>query len=193
MNVADSRYLGDHRRREVVMAHSSETVYHPGPRILVTSGRIETAGGRFSIRHLDEFRCVYDYPHPARKIALICAGIELGVAVPLAAVADSVPVLWAGLVVAAGLGAATWAHSRNNPTWMMLTAEHRGVPVTLFSSQDQQEFEQVRRAVMRAVEADDRARLVTDGLLTVGAARPGRLATSRARRLPYGRRSADPA
>jgi hypothetical protein len=42
---------------------------------------------------------------------------------------------------------------RRNPRWMELRAIHHGRETVLFRSRDQREFGQVRRAVIRAVEA----------------------------------------
>jgi len=169
------------------MAQNSETVYHPGPRILVTSRRIETPGGPFLIRDLAAVRRVY-HGHPAHKSAMIAAGVELAVAVAASALFGAVPILYAGLVAAVGLGAASLAVGRGRPQWMVLVAEHRGHPVALFSSPNQQEFEQVRRAVLRAVETDAAARAVAGHEIMVAAALSGRFATSGSRRRPSGHR-----
>jgi uncharacterized protein DUF6232 len=169
------------------MAQNSETVYHPGPRIVVTSRRIETTGGRFLVRDLDEFRCVYQ-GHPGRRIAMICAGVELAVAVIAAALAGAASIAIAGLVVAAVMGATIRAVGRGKPGWMVLLAEHRGHPVALFSSQNRQEFEQIRRAVLRAVEADAASRVVAGHEIMVAATLSGRSVSSRSPRRPSGRR-----
>jgi hypothetical protein len=168
--------------------HHSETVYHPGPRILVTDRRIETAGRRFPVRELAEIQRIQKDTHPARTVALICGGVELLLAVPLAAFYGAVSVLGVAFVIALGLGGAILVDSRSNPRWMVLVAHYRGQPVTLFSTRNRQEFEQVRRAVLRAVEADDEAWWATDQAVTVAGAPTGRSGSSRARRHPSDRR-----
>jgi hypothetical protein len=168
--------------------HRSETVYHPGPRILVTDRRIETAGRRFPVRELAEIQRIQKDAHPARTVALVCSGVGLLLAVPLAALYGAVSVLAVGFVIALGLGGAILVDNRGNPRWMVLVAHYRGQPVTLFSSRNRQEFEQVRRAVLRAVEADDEAWWATGQAVMVTAAPPGRSGSSRARPRPSDRR-----
>jgi hypothetical protein len=146
---------------EVVMAVISAAdqdgwaVYYRGPGIVVTNWYIENAGGRYRIRDLRLIRREYVFAHPSRTVALICAVIELAVAAPLAAVFGSVILLCAGLVSAAGMAAALLIDGRRNPRWMALRAVHGGRTIMLFSSRNHQEFEQVRRAVIRAVEANE--------------------------------------
>jgi len=134
-------------------ANTEAVVHYPGPRIVVTSRYIENSNGRYLIRDLRFIDQVLVAGHPATKVALVCGAIELGVAAPVAAALGSAIMFCAGFVVAAGVAAAALADGRRNPRWMALRAVHRGHEITLFASRDRREFEQVRRAVIRAVEA----------------------------------------
>jgi hypothetical protein len=145
---------------EVVMAVTSAAnqggwvVYYRGPGIVVTSWYIENADGRFLVRDLRLIYRVHLFAHPTRIVALICGAIELALAAPLAAVYGSVILLCAGFIAAVGVAAALLVDGRRNPRWMALGAIYDGRKITLFSSRNQQEFEQVRRAMIRAVEAN---------------------------------------
>lgn len=171
--------------------HRSETVYHPGPDSVVTSVRIDTANGRFLVRDLARIQCVYEYAHPVRTIALICGGLEMALALPLAAAYGALSVVCAGLLAAAGIAAAIMADSHQNPKWMVLVAVHRGRAVTLYRSRDRQQFEQVRRAVLRAVQAAGRPEWGPGTAVMVPAEANERTGSDRARPRRYARRPTD--
>ena len=133
--------------------------YYRGPRIVVTSHYIENADGRYLVRDLRHINRVHVFSHPARTVALICGAIELALAAPLAVAYGSAALLCAGFITAFGLATAILVDGRRNPRWMALRAVHKGRQIKLFSSRDQQEFEKVRRAVIRAVEANRSPRL----------------------------------
>lgn len=132
---------------------------YPGPRIVVTNRWIENAEGRYLVRDLHPITRVEVHAYPAWRMALIFGAIELVLAVPLAAVYGSAMLLCVGLVSAVGLGVALLVDGRRNPRWMALVGVHRGREITLFSTRDQREFGKVRRAVIRAVEANETPRL----------------------------------
>ena len=129
-------------------------VFYPGPRIVVTSHYIQNAHGRYLVRDLRVIEQIQIFSHPARTMALACGAIELALAAPLAAALGSAALLCAGFIAAFGVALALLVDSRHNPRWMALQAVHLGREITLFSSRDQQEFQQVRRAAIRAVQAD---------------------------------------
>jgi Family of unknown function (DUF6232) len=129
-------------------------VYYRGPRIVVTNHYIENAHGRYPVRDLRLIERVHVLAHPARTVAMICGVIELALAAPLAAAYGSLILLCAGFITAFGLAAAILVDGRRNPRWMALRGIHRGRAITLFGSRNRKEFEQVRRAVIRAVEAN---------------------------------------
>jgi Family of unknown function (DUF6232) len=128
--------------------------YYRGPRIVVTSRYVENAEGRYLVRDLRHINRVHVFTHPARTVALIGGAIELALAAPLAVAYGSAALLCAGFISASGLATAILVDGRRNPRWMALRAVSGGREITLFSSRNQQEFEQVRRAVIRAVEAN---------------------------------------
>jgi Family of unknown function (DUF6232) len=129
-------------------------VHYRGPRIVVTSHYIENAHGRYAVRDLRLIERVQVSAHPARTVAMISGGIELALAAPLAAAYGSAVLLGIGFISAFGLAAAILVDGRRNPQWMALRGIHRGQAITLFSTRNTQEFEQVRRAMIRAVEAN---------------------------------------
>ena len=143
-----------------ISAHVAESnkgirvVYHYRSRdIAVTNRSVENSEGSYLVRDLDDISRVHIDAYPATRAALIAGVIELVLAVPLTAVYGPLALLGAGFVIAIGLGVAHLIDGRNNPRWMALSAVHRGAEITLFQSRDRQEFEQVRRAMIRAVEA----------------------------------------
>lgn len=133
-----------------------QIVYYRGPRIVVTNHFIENATGRYAVRDIGTVRRVHEIAYPAYKVALISGALELAIAAPVAVLYGSAIMWGAGTVTAFGVGAALIADGRRNPRWMALRAVHRGEMVELFSSRRHQEFEQVRRAVIRAIEANER-------------------------------------
>ena len=133
-----------------------QIVYFRGPRIVVTNHYIENAAGRYAVRDIGAVRRIHQLAYPARTVAVISGGIELAIAAPIAVVYGSAIMWCAGAVTALGVAAGVIADGRRNPRWMALRAVHRGEVVELFSSRRHQEFEQVRRAVIRALEANER-------------------------------------
>ncbi|MEV4507487.1 DUF6232 family protein [Dactylosporangium sp. NPDC049525] len=129
-------------------------VYYPGPGIVVTNRFIETGNCRYLLRDLESITRISVNAHHALIMALIFGAIELALAAPLAAAYGSGMLACVGFATAFGLVAALVADSRRNPHWMALRAVHHGREITLFSSRDQDEFGKVRRAVIRAVEAN---------------------------------------
>jgi hypothetical protein len=134
--------------------------YYPGPDIVVTSVYIDTWAARYRIRDLNVEGPRYFYAYPARAVALYCGAIELLLAIGVAALYGSAEALLcpAGAVAAIGLAGAIWIDDRRNPRRMDLVAWHEGRRIVLFTSNDQRVFEQVRRAVIRAVETNRRPR-----------------------------------
>ncbi|GIF17603.1 hypothetical protein BJ973_009432 [Actinoplanes tereljensis] len=136
-------------------SHSGQTVYYRGRRIRVTSHHIDAVDeGFFLVRDLSQLTRVLSYQYPARKVALISGGIELLLGLALSAFFGVAVLLGVAVIDAGGLAAAILLDSRRNPRWMELRATHRGQQTVLFRSRDQREFEQVRRAVIRAIEAN---------------------------------------
>lgn len=146
------------------MSRNSDTsagnrIYYPGPGIVVTRVYIETREDQYPVRDLIIEDPGYFYTHQARTVALYCGAVELALAAATAALLHSAALLClTGAVVGTGLGGAIVIDDRRNPRWMELTAQHKGRRVILFASTDKRQFEQVRRAVVRAEEASRRPR-----------------------------------
>jgi hypothetical protein len=135
-------------------------IFYPGPEIVVTSLYIETEEARYRLRDLMVQDPRYFDAHPARAVALYCGLVELLLGGAAATVFGSAETLIpAGAVAALGLTGALWIDDRRNPRRMELVAWHDGRRVVLFESTDQRVFEQVRRAVVRALEAGRGPRL----------------------------------
>jgi hypothetical protein len=147
------------------MAANSDTsaggrVYYPGPGIVVTSAYIETGESHYRVRDLAIEDPRYFYAYPARAMALYCGVVELLLAIGVGVFYGSARVLFCvvGLVAAIGMAAAILVDEHRNPRCMELAAWHEGRRVVLFTSNDQRVFEQVRRAIVRAAEANRRPR-----------------------------------
>ncbi|GIF00344.1 DUF6232 family protein [Paractinoplanes rishiriensis] len=136
-------------------SEADQPVYYPGPGIVVTGTYIETDDSIYRVRDLVVEDPAYFYAHTARAVALYCGTLELLLAAGVAALYGSASWLLgaAGVLAATGLIAAIWIDYCRNPRHMELTALHRGRRVVLFTSDNRRVFEQVRRAVVRALEA----------------------------------------
>jgi hypothetical protein len=121
--------------------------------VTVTDKYVETAEGRFAVREMQTIRRVETYSYPARRVALICGTIELGLAAALVAHYGAFVLIFGGVVGALVLGFAILIDGRRNPRWMALRCTYAGAEITLFKSRDQRIFEAMCRAVIRAVEA----------------------------------------
>ena len=133
---------------------SGWAVYYRGPHAVVTSWYIENAKGRHPVHHLRNVRQVHVRTYPTRAVALFTGAVELALTIPLATVYGSATLLCTGFVATFGIASAALVDGRRNPRWMALIASYQGRDVELFSTRDKREFEQVRRAVIRAVELD---------------------------------------
>lgn len=138
---------------------SGWAVYYRSPRIVVTSQYVENADGRYPLRMLGDIDRVVVRPYPAWKIALFAGCIEVAIAIPLAIAFGAAALLCAGFIAACGVVTGTLVDGRRNPRWMALTTTFQYERIELFSSRNSREFEQVRRAVIRAVEYDRDLRL----------------------------------
>lgn len=134
-------------------------IYYPGPGVVVTSRYIRTPEASYPVRDLIILDPCYFYAHPARAAALYCGVVEFLLAAVAAALLGSAAWLClAGVVVGVGMAIAVLIDHHRNPRRMELAAWHAGRRVILFASTDRRRFEQVRRAVVRAREANRRPR-----------------------------------
>ncbi|GIM90242.1 DUF6232 family protein [Paractinoplanes toevensis] len=134
-------------------SHSGWVVFYRGSRILVTSHHIDVInGGRYLVRDLSQVTRVHSYQYPASTVALLAGAVELVLGLVLTMYFGVAAMFGVAVVDAAGLAAAILLDHRRNPRWMELRATCRGRRIVLFRSRNQREFEQVRRAVIRAIE-----------------------------------------
>jgi hypothetical protein len=142
------------------MALNSETpiVYYNGPGIVVTSHHIDTGNARYRVRDLRSVQWEGAAGHAAHIVAILCGVVEIGLSGTVAVAYDSLPVACVGLLTAVATAVAVTVDERRNPRWATLEALSGGRRVVLYRSRNAREFQRVRRAVIRAVEANRRPR-----------------------------------
>ncbi|MFI5894314.1 DUF6232 family protein [Actinoplanes sp. NPDC051513] len=133
-------------------------IYYRAPDVVVTSELFVRHGpspGRFAIRDLRDVGIAPGEPEgvrpgvvilPAAAAALVAAAAVSGAGGVLVAVAIVVSACAAGVVFA--------AVSQHRPRRWELRATYRGREVTLYASTDARVFNQVGRALRRAIEAE---------------------------------------
>lgn len=131
-------------------------IYYRGADVLVTSEAFVILGSppvEFPIEELFDIHIVRGDLHPARVLTAHVAGGAVVFTVAAWPALDSpTGLLIAAAVVAVptALGAACW---RMNPRVYELRARYHDLEVGLFSSTNARTFGQVRRSMLRAVEA----------------------------------------
>lgn len=129
-------------------------IHYGSAEIIVTSWYVEVDGLRVPIRELRAATRVLTYRYPLVKVAAVTGAVELGIALPFAAVGQSWAMLGVGVLSAFGMVAGIWGDSRRNPRHQEIHATVRGRRVVLFGTGDHREFGCVWRALVRAVEND---------------------------------------
>ncbi|MEV4281071.1 DUF6232 family protein [Actinoplanes xinjiangensis] len=129
-------------------------VYYRGPGIVVTSHYIENGEGRHRIRDLRAIRRAEAAARYAHTLALVLGTVEIGLSAGLAVAYGSALVVVVGLVAAAATAAALVLGERRSSRWATLEATNGSRRVVLYRSRNSREFQRVRRAVIRAVEAN---------------------------------------
>jgi hypothetical protein len=139
------------------------TVFYRSRDLVISENEFVTfsASERFSLSDLSSVHIVRGAPDPQRRaVSHAVAGVMI-VAVVIGPILDS-PTAWAvaalALIGSAGYGGMSIFARR--PRWQ-LNARHHGIDVCLFSTTDQQTFGQVRRGLLRALEAGGHNRAVT--------------------------------
>lgn len=120
--------------------------------VIVNDQWLLVYGARFAIAdlyHIERARGPVSSP---TRAALVVGAAELTVVAPVALVVNS-PMVWAiaALNLLATAGAVLFC-GRKWPATFQLWAEYRGRPTLLFTTGDEQEFGQVSRALLRALE-----------------------------------------
>jgi hypothetical protein len=129
-------------------------VYYDGRDIRVTSWFVQTTEVRYLVADLHGVGRYLTYTHSGRSIALFTGGLEMLLALSVAIAYSSALLLCVGFVAALGVGLGVLLDARRNPRRLELRAYHRERDVCLFRTRDKIAFEQVRRALIRAIEAD---------------------------------------
>ncbi|MEV4637860.1 DUF6232 family protein [Actinoplanes sp. NPDC049548] len=131
-------------------------VYYRGPDARVTDQhfirRTPTAEAVFAVRDLRNVVRVQGGAAPDRLGGMLVTGAGL-VALTAASwslIGPAAGYAMAAVAVAVGLG--LLSVRRRNDRWWHVRATYRGAEITLYSSADQQMFNQVARALMRAIE-----------------------------------------
>lgn len=133
----------------------ASTLY-AGRDIVVTRRWVLGHDFRYSIAELSSAVRIPGTRHPSVHAAVFIASVDLLLLLPAALVAGGTAIflLAIGAVIVAYLVA--WVCERRWPPRHELWARHHGTMVRLFSSPDEQEFGQVSRAVLRAMESAPR-------------------------------------
>jgi hypothetical protein len=147
-----------HFHQQTVDAGRWPTLYRQ-PGILVTGEAFTIAGRRFPIRDLSNLRTARG-PHDrlTMRSVLIAAGALAVVGLALGATGDFTdrsPMVYLVLGAAAFVPIALVALGRRlRPRPWELWGDFRGMTVLLFSSDEERQYGQVTRAIMRAQEAE---------------------------------------
>jgi|tagenome__1003787_1003787.scaffolds.fasta_scaffold20915231_2 hypothetical protein len=133
-------------------------IYYRGPDAVVTSElfvRHGPAPGRFAIRDLRDVGIAPGEPEGVRPgFVIFPAAAAALVAAVLVSVAGGVVIAAVIVISATGAGAAFAAVRQRRPRRWELRATCRGRHVTLYASTDARVFNQVSRALLRAIEND---------------------------------------
>lgn len=139
------------------------TVFYQSRELVISENEFVTlfASERFALGDLRGIHIVRGDPdRRSRPAAHAFAGAMI-IAVAIGPLLDS-PAAWAvaalALVGSAGVGGVSIFARR--PRWQ-LHAEHQGIEVCLYSTTDERTFGQVRRGLLRALEAGGHNRAVT--------------------------------
>lgn len=128
------------------------TVFYHQRGVTVTDQWLIVYGKRFPVADLYHLERARGPMSPPARSALLVGLAELVVVTPVAYV-FSTPAAWAiaALTAAAALGGVMFS-GRRWPASFQMWADYRSRPTLLFETGDEQEFGQVRRALIRAVE-----------------------------------------
>ena len=131
------------------------SVFYRGPHVLITEETFEVEKSRryrYLIAAMTDPRIVRADPPPADRTGRamgVSALVGAAVAIPLVGPASR---LLAGLLILVLGGCAALHLRRSDPVRWHLVADYEGSAITLFSSTDRTEFEQVCRGLQRCLE-----------------------------------------
>ncbi|BCB78746.1 hypothetical protein GCM10022251_78600 [Phytohabitans flavus] len=133
------------------------TTFYNQRGVAVTDQWLVVGGRRFQIAELDHFERARGPMSSPVRAALLIGVAELVVVAPVAFV-FSTPAAWAiaALTAAAALGGMMFAGQRW-PASFQMWADYRSRPTLLFETGNEQEFGQVSRALIRAIERGRRS------------------------------------
>jgi hypothetical protein len=135
--------------------HRPEIHYYRFDGTVVTSRYFANAAARYRIRDLTGFAQSQRPAESRTRVGLLTAAVECVILMPVLVIlrpALGIPLVAAAMLVPVGAG---YLHGRRRPPVLELIAYHRGQPVMLFASTNRQQFGQVARAVVRAIEAQE--------------------------------------
>ena len=137
-------------------------VFYPYSRGVLVNDKVFVAGGRhYALSELTNLGWRHGTAQGARKTArdvMLVEGALVAVmlAVGMVMFGLSWPLGFAAVLYLVGTSAVYWIGLRRWPTPLLLLGDHRGVPTVLYSSTDASEFHKVCRAVLRAVEFNEK-------------------------------------
>jgi hypothetical protein len=139
------------------------TVFYRSRDLVISENEFVTlsASERFSLSDLSGVHIVRGAPDPPRRAVTHAVAGAVILAVVIGPILDS-PAAWAvaALVLIGSAGYGGLSIFSRRPRWQ-LNAYHHGIEVCLFSSTDERTFGQVRRGLLRALEAGGHNRAVT--------------------------------
>jgi len=130
-------------------------IYYRGPDAVVTSELFVRRGspaGRFAIRDLREVCIAPGEPEGMRLSAIVVPAAAALVAAAVVSVAGGVTVAVGILLAATGTGAVCAVFQQHRPRRFELRGVYREQEITLYASTDARVFNQVARALRRAME-----------------------------------------
>jgi hypothetical protein len=135
------------------------TLYYRGACVLITHEVFEVQCPYRQVFAIRDLRDVYELRSGPDPTAVASTVIALAASVVVAAMWPILrsPAAWfAAIVLIAGLAIVSVALWAMNPSESELRATYRGLQVQLYRTRDAQTFGQVKRALIRALEANRR-------------------------------------
>jgi hypothetical protein len=133
--------------------HSGWAVYYASSKITITSVYVETPDARYALADLEDVVREFTNSYPGGAVAVAIGTVEALLVVPLALIFRSALLAWVGLIAIVGAMIAVAIDAQRNPRWMEIRAFYVDRHVSLFRTRNRREFERVRWALIRALDA----------------------------------------
>jgi hypothetical protein len=134
-------------------------LYYHRRGVLVTSGHLQVQSQTY---HFADLTKLMQARRPARlsvAIRIELALVEAALGAPIVGLLGA-PLDWLSVAMGLVASATILVSARRSRPWLELRGTYRGRTVTLFTTDDQREYDQVSQAVLQAAEAAGRAAMV---------------------------------